>query len=306
MSLKSPATAMMAAVVIVAVFGCIAIELPALGAGGLLHPARHRAEIPTPRQCTDATFAGADVTLRGWRCTTTILPRRGTVVYLHGVSDNRGSAAGLIPRFLSRGFEVIAYDSRAHGDSGGDACTYGFFEKQDLHHVLDTVRPGPIVLIGTSLGAAIALQEAADDPRVTAVVAAETFSDLRTIATERAPRFFTRSAIERAFRLAEREAHFSTDAVSPEQAATRIAVPVLLIHGAADIDTPPAHSQRVFAALRGPKRLILVTGAGHNGSLRPDVWNEIASWIERAVPAVENPSANGAAAAQQCPRGGRS
>ena len=72
---------------------------------------------------------------------------------------------------------MIAYDSRAHGDSQGDACTYGFFEKEDLHRVIDTLGPGPVVLIGTSLGAAVALQEAADDRRVSAVVAAETFSD---------------------------------------------------------------------------------------------------------------------------------
>jgi len=87
----------------------------------------------------------------------------------------------------------------AHGESGGEACAYGFFEKEDLRRVLDTLDPGPIVLVGTSLGAAVALQEAAQDPRVTAVVAAETFSDLRTVATERAPFFFTSSIIERAF-----------------------------------------------------------------------------------------------------------
>ena len=37
---------------------------------------------------------------------------------------------------------------------------------------------------------------------------------------------------------------------------------VLVIHGADDTETPPAHSQRVYDALRGPKRLILVPGAG--------------------------------------------
>lgn len=86
-----------------------------------------------------------------------------------------------------RGFDVVAYDSRAHGESDGDVCTYGFYEARDLHRVLDTVAPGPVVLFGTSLGAAVALQETAGDPRVTAVVAAETFSDLRTVASERAP-----------------------------------------------------------------------------------------------------------------------
>jgi len=149
--------------------------------------------------------------------------------------------------------------------------------------VLDTLPSGSIVLFGTSLGAAVALQEAADDPQVTAVVAAETFSDLRTVATERAPWFFTKPIIDRAFRLAERQAGFEVDEVSPVAAARKITVPVLLIHGAADVDTPPAHSQRVFEALAGPKRLILVPGAGHNQSLQPAIWPEIEQWIEAVL-----------------------
>jgi pimeloyl-ACP methyl ester carboxylesterase len=252
-------------------------EIPAIGAGALLHPARHVTARPAPSGCADATFAGAGVTLRGWRCATKE-PRRATIVYLHGVADNRGSAVGPIARFLPLGYDVIAYDSRAHGESTGAACTYGFYEKQDLRRVIDTI-DGPVILIGASLGGAVALQETAEDPRVSAVVAAETFSDLRTVATERAPWIFTDGQIDRAFGLAEREAHFDVDAVSPVRAASRITVPVLLVHGDADVDTPPAHSRRVFDALRGPKRLILVPGAPHNGSLRPEVWAQIEAFV---------------------------
>ena len=258
-------------------------QLPALGAGGLLHPARHTTTASPPEHCTAAEFAGAGVTLRGWRCAAPA-PARGTVIYLHGIADNRGSAAGVIQRFVARGFDVIAYDSRAHGESQGDACTYGFFEKQDLHRVVDTVLPGPVILIGTSLGAAVALQEAAGDSRVRAVVAAETFSDLRTVATERAPSFFTKGAIDRAFEVAGTDGHFRVDDVQPQMSAARITVPVLVIHGADDVDTPPSHSQRVYAALKGPKRLIIVPGAGHNGSLRSEVWMEIERWIDQVIP----------------------
>ena len=78
-----------------------------------------------------------------------------------------------------------------------------------------------------------------------------------------------------AFRVAERQASFRVDEVSPEKDAARISGPVLLIHGDADLDTHPDHSRRVFARLGGPRRLILVPGAAHNGSLRPEVWREI-------------------------------
>ncbi len=263
-----------------------AIQLPSVAAGGLLHPWRRRGVGPPPSACQETTFAGDGVTLKGWRCQSAAV-RRGTLVYLHGVADNRASGAGVIDRFGKRGFDVVAYDSRAHGESGGEACTYGYFEKHDLRRVLDTVEPGPIVLIGTSLGAAVALQAAAQDRRVTAVVAAEVFSDLRTVATERAPFFFTRRIVGEALQFAEQHGRFDVDAVSPVAAAAAITNPVLLIHGADDTDTRPDHSRRVLAALAGPKRLILVPGARHNESLRDDVWGEIERWLDGVRPRVQ-------------------
>ena len=138
-------------------------------------------------------------------------------------------------------------------------------------------------MIGASLGGAVALQEAAEDPRVSAVVAAEIFSDLRTVATERAPFVFAGFVLRKAFQVAGEKGHFDIDAVSPERAAAGITEPVLLIHGSADVDTSPEPSRRVFAALKGPKRLIIVPGATHNASLRPEVWSEIERWIDQVV-----------------------
>jgi pimeloyl-ACP methyl ester carboxylesterase len=273
------------AAVLVIACGVIPNQLAAAGAGGLLHPARRHVRVGVPPSCENAAFSGDGVDLKGWRCHGSA-PRRGTIIYLHGVADNRSSAIGIIDRFGKRGFDVIAYDSRAHGESSGDICTYGFLEKRDLHRVIDGIGSGPIVLIGTSLGAAVALQEAALDSRVAAVLAAETFSDLRTVATERAPSFFTPHVMERAFRIAEQQGHFDINAVSPEKAAAQIKIPVVLVHGANDVDTPPDHSRRVFAALAGPKRLILVPGARHNESLRAEIWSDIEKWIDDVLAPV--------------------
>ena len=264
-----------------------ATQLPVIGAGALLHPLRHRGLAALPAGCDNVTLAGEGVNLKAWRCRATA-PRRGTLVYLHGVADSRASAAGIIQRFGGRGFDVVAYDSRAHGESEGDFCTYGFLEKDDLRRVLDTVAAGPIVLLGTSMGAAVALQHAAGDQRVTAVVAVEPFSDLRTVVMERAPFFFTSSVIQRALTLAEQQGSFQIAAINPAAAARSIEIPVLLIHGALDRDTPPAHARRVFAALAGPKRLILVPGAGHNQSLRGAIWGEIEEWLEEVIRQAPN------------------
>jgi pimeloyl-ACP methyl ester carboxylesterase len=262
--------------------GMLTTQVPSLGAGGLLHPARRPVAGPPPATCQTATFAGEGVSLRGWQCRASTV-RRGTLIYLHGVADNRMSGAGLVNRFGKRGLDVVAYDSRAHGESDGEMCTYGFFEKQDLSRVLDTVVPGPIVLVGTSLGAAVALQTASEDPRVTAVGAAEVFSELRTVVSDRAPFFLTSGLISQAIRLAERRGDFEADAVSPILAAPKITVPVLLVHGESDVHTPPEHSRRVFAALRGERRLIIVPRARHNDSLRGEVWSAIENWVDNVL-----------------------
>lgn len=258
-------------------------QAPSIAAGALLCPARRPLTVARPAGCVDATFDGQDVSLRGWSCPSPA-GRRGTVVFLHGVADNREGAAGTFERFTTRGFDVIAYDSRAHGESGGEMCTYGYHEKQDLRRVVRALADGPVVLIGGSLGAAVALQAAAEEPRVSAVVAAEVFSDLATIARDRAPWFLPDALIRRALREAEARGKFDVEAVSPADAARRITVPVLLIHGALDTDTPPAHSQRVFQALRGPKRLWLVEGARHNQSLGLGAtWAEITRWLNEVA-----------------------
>ena len=159
--------------------------------------------------------------LKAWRLRATGRTR-GVLIYLHGVADNRMSGTGIGRRFAGKGFDVLAYDSRAHGESGGEACTYGFYEKRDLIRVLDTIAVRPIVLFGVSLGAAVALQTAALDDRVGAVVAVETFSDLRTVARERAPSIMTERSIEKALALAERQAAFQIRDVSPVGAAAQI------------------------------------------------------------------------------------
>ncbi len=174
---------------------------PSWGANALLHPPKQTVT-RTPTLPFERFDVDAGVKLVGWRFRTP-RPRRGTVVYLHGLGDNRGSVMGIAEHFTARGFDVLAYDSRAHGDSGGDVCTYGYYEKHDLARALDRMEPGAVVAFGVSLGAGIALQAAAEEPRLTAVVAVAPISDLKTAASERAPFFASRGNIAEAFRLAE-------------------------------------------------------------------------------------------------------
>jgi len=254
------------------------------GKDAILHPARRSAPSEPPVPHESVSLRGQGIELEGWRFPAEN-PRRGLVVYLHGSSDDRRGGAGIARRFTPLGFEVLAYDLRAHGQSGGEACTYGVLESRDLARVLDGETPGPVVLIGFSLGASIALQAAALDPRVSLVVAISAFSDLHTIVHERAPFFISRRHVDEALRRAGVEAGFAVDEASPLAAAERVRCPVLLVHGSGDTATPPAHSQRIHAALTCEKELVLLPDAGHDDPLDDSLWKRIEEAVDRAAPA---------------------
>lgn len=251
------------------------------GASAVLEPSR-RAKPTTGVPHEDLTFRTADgLSLHGWLFRTQAA-RRGLIVYLHGIADNRRGSAGLAQRFGPRGYDLLAYDGRAHGDSQGRYCTYGYLEKRDLQAALDAVQAPRAILFGSSLGAAVALQAAAVERRVEAVIAQSPFADLESIAHERAPLVATWAEVDRALALAGQRAGFPVSAVSPAAEAVRLTVPVLLVHGERDRETRPEHSERIYARLRGPRRLLLVPGAGHNDVLAGEaVWSEIEGWLDR-------------------------
>jgi dipeptidyl aminopeptidase/acylaminoacyl peptidase len=83
--------------------------------------------------------------------------------------------------------------------------------------------------------------------------------------------------------------------VSPVKAAARINVPVLLVHGEDDHETRLVHSERVFGALAGPRRLMLVKGAGHDDAMGR-AWPDVEAWIDRvAAGTVERAGARSSA-----------
>lgn len=266
------------------------------GAAAILHPPRRPLVAVPDLPFEPLSFASGDVRLEGWLFRPPgAAPGfgRGLVVYLHGIGDNRGSVLGAAHRLTAAGFSVLAFDSRAHGRSSGDTCTYGYYERRDVSAALDAVGAPEAVLLGHSLGAATALQAAAVDRRVVAVVAASSFSDMPSIVRERArllhlPSAFVEAAIARAGVLGR----FPPDEASPVALASGVTAPVLLLHGAADGKTVPAHSVRIAGALRSPHRLALLPGIGHDEILgREEAWREIEAFLDERRPRPPAPSA---------------
>jgi len=230
---------------------------------------------------------------------------RGTILVLHGI---RAAGVWMIPigdRFAKAGYRVAIVDLRGHGGSSGESLTYGVRESQDLSQVIDELEArglvaGKIGVFGHSYGAATAIQLAAIDPRVSAIVAAAPFADLR----DEVPHYvrtilpgvghllskgYFNEVIDEAGRIGD----FDPDDASAEVAITQTVAPVLLLHGLDDLVIPPEHSLRIYAAAEQPSKLVFLPGAGHFG-----VWwdadGEVArhslAWLdEHLAPAVNPP-----------------
>jgi pimeloyl-ACP methyl ester carboxylesterase len=252
------------------------------GAAALLHPLKRPVTLQPDRVHEDVAFASGEERLEGW-----LLPatgkRRGLVVFLHGIAHNREGGLPVAERLGPRGYDVLTFDGRAHGRSTGEACTYGFHERHDVSRGLDALEAPEAILFGHSLGASIALQTAAIDPRVTGVIAASPFSDLETIVRERSQwLLLPDSYVEAALRRAGELGRFTPAEASPVALAPEVRVPVLVLHGEDDLKTPPDHSRRIFAALGGPRRLAILPGVAHEEILdRDETWREIEAFFDR-------------------------
>ncbi len=198
---------------------------------------------------------------------------RGTVIYLHGVSESKIVGLPMAQQLHARGYNIFLYDSRRHGDSGGRYCTYGFYEKHDTSTVINylmsrsDLNVGRIGLFGSSMGAAVALQVAALDRRVVAVVAESGFATLRTIFDDyqkrmiKLPWHYLRNIV---IKRSEHLAHFKANAVSPLDSVGEITVPLFILHGTADDRISWRYSQQVFDGAHEPKELWLIQGARHS------------------------------------------
>ncbi|MCU0411455.1 MAG: lysophospholipase [Bacteroidetes bacterium] len=212
---------------------------------------------------------------------------KGTVVFLHGVGDCKIGGVSFARALFAKGFNVFLYDSRQHGESEGDFCTYGFFEKYDLAAVLTYLETrtdlaiGRIGVYGTSMGAAVAIQGAALDKRIRSVVSEGSFADLKTIFVDyqkriiKLPWHFLRNV---ALVQSQRMANFKARLVAPINDIRRVRVPIMIVHGTQDSLIKPDYSQRLFEAANEPKTLHSVEGAEHS-----NVWDVGGATYERHI-----------------------
>jgi uncharacterized protein len=261
-----------------------------LVAPAYLHPIRRELS-PDLIRGADATFRQIHATredfdvrtrdgvlLRGWKVRSASSSGDWVLVF-HGVADNRFGVLEHARVLLLGGYNVVMMDSRAHGASEGSMATYGWLERNDTRAIVDTLEaaehPRHLFALGESMGAGIALESAAVEPRIEGVVAESAFANLTEAAYDYAGlrRYpwlgktllspFAWVVVYRSQMLAG----FPAAQVAPEKSVASRAFPVLLICDGEDVALPCRHTESIYAAASGPKQMWIVPHAFHTAAL---------------------------------------
>jgi pimeloyl-ACP methyl ester carboxylesterase len=284
----------------VAFLGAIAIGAGFVGADSVavgmivgISPAKGRpaARPADVREIVQVTRAGA--TVRAWVIDPVGTPR-GTIVMLHGIHDSKLSLLGGARAHAQRGYRVVPVDSRGHGESTGRFLTYGVEEAKDLVAIVDRLEQRgllarPLAVVGSSYGAATALQHAASDTRVDKVVAIAPFASLREVVpaylhwalggfAQLVPSGWVNHVIGKA----GRSAGFDPNQACPRCVASRIRGSVLLVASRDDERIPFQECVEIHKALGPRAQLILVDGARHvDTGNAPGVPEAVNHWLDR-------------------------
>ncbi len=225
----------------------------------------------------EVTFASTvdAVTLRGW-----FLPAAGSdraVVIAHGRNSTRaGVNSQHLPdaaALVAGGYNVLLFDFRAHGLSGGTRYTLGAAEQRDVLGAVAYLEgrgfgPQRIGFWAHSMGAAAVLLAAAAAPALHTIVADSSFARLDDLLARELPRasglpgFFNPPIIFFGRVL------FGMDTTILNPVDTVAALPprsVFIIHGEADGLVPVEHAHRIAAAAGAAVYdLWIVPGARHD------------------------------------------
>lgn len=209
------------------------------------------------------------LTLNGWFVPASS-PSARTLLLCHGWGANKGEILKFTQELAGRGFNLLFFDSRCCGESGGDLLSIGYLEHRDFDAAagfLKKHRPNDVYgVFGQSMGAMIAFCGTTRHEGFKAAVLESPFPS-HDLAVRRYLRhnngvpylplipmvlFWLR------WRLGA-----DPEAFCPEAVATRFMTPVLAISGADDLKCPPEVAETLLAKLSGAKEHWVVPGANH-------------------------------------------
>jgi fermentation-respiration switch protein FrsA (DUF1100 family) len=179
-------------------------------------------------------------------------PDAPALLYLHGIRWSLGNNLFRIARWHELGFSVLAIDYRGFGRSDGDLPDEARIYADARAAWAELERREPRrerrFIYGHSLGAAVALDLAADVDGAAGVIAEAGFTSLADVVAQS-------SYAPLALLVTQK-----FDALSRVK---QLRIPSLFMHGTADRYVPPAMTERLYEAAPHPKRLHWIEGGNH-------------------------------------------
>ncbi|MBF8151027.1 alpha/beta fold hydrolase [Winogradskyella sp. F6397] len=195
-----------------------------------------------------------------------------TVILLHGIRANKEQFKNVIDFLSENGFNSVALDSRAHGKSEGNFCSFGVNEKKDVKTLIDYLSQHENLnhfgVWGQSLGGAIGLQAMGYDQRIKFGIIESAFSDFRTIVNDYFDLHagfsytpFSNYLVNRAGTIAE----FDSNDAKPIAYCEQINQPILIVHGNKDERINIKYARANFSKIPSAKKeFIEIDTANHS------------------------------------------
>ncbi len=214
----------------------------------------------------------------------------GHVVMAHGFGDCRSQLAPEMRLLAAAGWGFLAYDAPGHGASEGRPGWADAGDQDALRAAVDALlaRPGVdptrVAGLGFSVGGATLALEAADDPRLRALVVEAAYPTLDDEIASDCGRWGALCAWPGA--LAVRRGGIDVAAVRPEAAIGRVAPRPVLVVTDTLLEADRVLQRRNFDAAGAPKELYEVPGALHGRYLEldPHYGDVVLAFLARSFP----------------------
>ncbi|MBO9128350.1 alpha/beta hydrolase [Bacillus sp. 165] len=194
------------------------------------------------------------------------------IIISHGVTVNKVNSVKYGNLFLKRGFNVLIYDHRRHGLTGGKTTSFGYYEKYDLKAVVDWMKSrfGADIILGIhgeSMGAATLLEYAGTvEDGASFYIADCPYSDFYEQLASRLkvefhlPKWPILPIADMVLKLRD---GYSIKDVSPIKSIRNIHNPILFIHSKPDDYITYKMTEQLYEEKKGPKQLYLAERGLH-------------------------------------------
>jgi alpha-beta hydrolase superfamily lysophospholipase len=235
------------------------------------------------------------IKLVGYHIPSNTKETRGVLILVHGVGGCKEHFVALGARLSKMGIASYLFDERAHGESGGEYCTYGFYEKNDIRNIVDLIKREypelPIGIWGNSLGGAVALQALEIDKRLEFGLIESTFTNLHDITFDYKKRILKgigiRAISNYALKRAGEIANFDPGLVQPLASVKNIEQPIFMAHGDQDYHISFEYGKALFNNLKTTnKTWYRVKGGTHVNMSKQggeEYRNALFNFVERNV-----------------------